>query len=208
VYHRVRPKRLLSLWYVWHKPCTYLVLTLTPSPNGPKRALTQPKSPRCSFGCVQNNFQAPRSAETMHLSCVKISIVFKWTETSLHLSLDTLKYHQVRPKWLLSLWYVWRKPCTYPALTLTPPPNDWNEIWHDPYHLGVPSGASKNDFWAYGMFSTTMRLSCVKISLSPNRLKRAFTWVSSPLSTIGCVQNDLWAYGTFGANHAPILHWH
>jgi hypothetical protein len=30
------PKRLLRLWYVRCKPCTYLALTLTLSPNGLK----------------------------------------------------------------------------------------------------------------------------------------------------------------------------
>ena len=51
----------------------------------------------------------------------------------------------------------------------------------------------------------TMQLSCIKITLCPNGLKRANTWASSPWSTIGCIQNDLCAYGTFGANRAPIL---
>ena len=31
----MRPKRFLSLWYFQCKPCTYLALTQTPSPNGP-----------------------------------------------------------------------------------------------------------------------------------------------------------------------------
>jgi hypothetical protein len=35
----------------------------------------------------------------MHQSCVKICTIFKWTETSFHLSLVTLEYHWVRPKW-------------------------------------------------------------------------------------------------------------
>jgi hypothetical protein len=48
----------LSLWYVSHKPCTYLALSLTPSPNGPKWDLTWPMSLRGSIGCVQNSFQA------------------------------------------------------------------------------------------------------------------------------------------------------
>jgi hypothetical protein len=39
-YHRVHPKLLLSLWYVCRKLCTSLALTLTESPNGPKRDLT------------------------------------------------------------------------------------------------------------------------------------------------------------------------
>jgi hypothetical protein len=28
----MRPKRFLSLWYVWCNPCTYLALTVTLSP--------------------------------------------------------------------------------------------------------------------------------------------------------------------------------
>jgi hypothetical protein len=46
------------------------------------------------------------------------------------------------------------------------------------------------------------------ITLSPNSPKRVSTWVSSPRSTIGCVQNDFWSCGMFGANRAPILHRH
>jgi hypothetical protein len=45
-----------------------------------------------------------------------------------------------------------------------------------------------------------------RLAQSLNGPKRASTWLSSPRSTIGCVQNDLWAYGTFNANRAPILH--
>ena len=59
-----------------------------------------------------------RSTQTMHLSCVKISTIYKRTETSLHLSLVSYEYHRVRPKRFLSLWYVWRKPCTYLASRL------------------------------------------------------------------------------------------
>jgi hypothetical protein len=57
-YHRLRLKRLLCLWYFWRKPCTYLELTLTPYPNGPKQDLTRPTSPRGFSGCVQNDLQA------------------------------------------------------------------------------------------------------------------------------------------------------
>jgi hypothetical protein len=64
-----------------------------------------------------------RSAQTVHLSCVKISTISKWTKTRIHLSLVTNEYHRVRPKWFLSLWYVWHKSCTYLALTLTLSPN-------------------------------------------------------------------------------------
>jgi len=59
-YHRERPKRFRSLWYVCCKPCTYLALKLTLSPNGPKRDCTRPMSPRSSIGCIQNDFWASR----------------------------------------------------------------------------------------------------------------------------------------------------
>jgi hypothetical protein len=39
-FHRVRPIWFLSLWYVRHKPCTYLASRLALSPNGPKWAST------------------------------------------------------------------------------------------------------------------------------------------------------------------------
>jgi hypothetical protein len=89
-YDRVRSKRFLTLWYIWHKPSTYLALTLTPSLNELKWDSTWATSPRSSIGFVQNYFQAYGSlAQTMHLSCVKISTISKRTETSFHLSLVT-----------------------------------------------------------------------------------------------------------------------
>ena len=57
-FHRVRPKLFLRLWYVWHKPCTFLALILTLYPNKPKRDFTWASSPRTSFGCGQNDFRA------------------------------------------------------------------------------------------------------------------------------------------------------
>jgi hypothetical protein len=99
----------------------------------------------------------------MHLSCVKISTISKWTESSFHLSLVTKECHWVRTKWFLSLWYVWRKLCTYLESRLV---------------------------------------------LSLNRSKRASTWASSPRSTIRGIQNNYLTNGMFGANCAPILHWH
>jgi hypothetical protein len=57
-------------------------------------------------------------AQTVHQSDLKLT-VFKRTKTSFHFSLITPKYHPVHPKQFLSLWYVWRKQCTYHALKLT-----------------------------------------------------------------------------------------
>ena len=83
------------------------------------------------------------SVQTEHLSCIEINTISKRTKISFQLSLVTQEYHRVCPKRYLSLWYVWCKPCTNIALTLTPSPNRPNKIPHDPRQLGVPSVASK-----------------------------------------------------------------
>ena len=71
----------------------------------------------------------------------------------------------MRPKRYLSLWYVWRKPCTYLALTLTPSPNGPNEIPHDPRHLEVPSGTSKMISEPMVRSVKTVHISCIKITM-------------------------------------------
>jgi hypothetical protein len=68
--------------------------------------------------CIQSEPMV-RSVKPVHLSSVKISTISKRSKTSFHLSLITSEYYRVRPKRFLSLWYVWRKPCIYLALTLT-----------------------------------------------------------------------------------------
>jgi hypothetical protein len=57
-YHWLHLKWFLTLWYVQHKPITYLASRLALSPNGPKRASTWASSSRNSIGCIENNFLA------------------------------------------------------------------------------------------------------------------------------------------------------
>jgi len=80
----------------------------------------------------------------------------------------------VRPKPYLSLRYVWHKPGSDLALTLTPSPNGLNEIPHDPRHLGVPSGVSKPISKLMVRLAQTMHLSCVKISNISKRTETSF----------------------------------
>jgi hypothetical protein len=152
-HHQVHPKWLQILWYIWCKPCTYLSQTLTPSPNGPKRDLTWPTSPRGSIGCVHNDFQAYGTFNTNRATILrKDSTISKWTETSYQLSLINLEYHQVHPKWFLTILYVWRTPCTYLALTLAPSPNRPKQDSPWPTSPRSSIGCVQNDFWAYGTF--------------------------------------------------------
>ena len=80
----------------------------------------------------------------------------------------------MRPKPYLSLWYIWRKPCTSLALTLTPSPNGLNEIPYDPRHLGVPSGASKMISEPMVRLAQTVHRSCFKISTISKRNETSF----------------------------------
>jgi hypothetical protein len=133
------------------KPMVRLVQTVhlyrtdsTLSPNGPKRDSTRPTHlgvPSVAFKTISKPMV--RLAQTAHLSCIKISTVSKQTQTSFKLRMVTWEYHLVHPKWFLSLWYVWRNPCTYIALTLTLSLNrpKRDSIW--PTHLRFPSGVSK-----------------------------------------------------------------
>jgi hypothetical protein len=51
-FHPVRSKRFSSWWYVRRKPCTYCVLRLAISLNGPKQVSTWALLPRSTNGCI------------------------------------------------------------------------------------------------------------------------------------------------------------
>ena len=125
---------------------------------------------------VSNTISEPmvRSAQSVNRSCVKISTISKRNKTSFHFSFVTKEYHQVRSKRYMSLWYVWRKTCTYLALTLTPSPNGPNEIPDDPCHLGVPTDASKMVSEPMVRSAQTVHRSCVKISTISKWTKMSF----------------------------------
>jgi hypothetical protein len=120
-----------------------------------------------------------RLAQTLHLSCVKISTISKRTELSFHLTLVTLEYHRVRPKWFLRQCYVWHKLCTYLTPTLTLSRNGLNEIPYDPRHLVVPSGASKTISEPMVRLAKPCTYLVSRLALYRNGLKWASTWASN-----------------------------
>ena len=126
------------------------------------------------------------STQTMHRSCVKISTISKRTKTRFQLSFITYEYHRVRPKRYLSQWYVWRKLCSYLALTLAPSPNRPNEIPHDPHHQEVHSGASKTIYEPMVHWAQTVHLSCTNTNTISKWTERDSTGPTSPRSSIGC----------------------
>jgi hypothetical protein len=128
VYHRVRPKWFMSLWYVGCKS-----FTLTLSLNGLKWASTWASSPRISIWCVQNDFlsngtlgenRAPILRENRTMSkWTNTNTVPKWTKMRFHMAPVTKEFHRVCSKRFHSLWYVRCKPCTYLVSRLVLSPN-------------------------------------------------------------------------------------
>ena len=63
----MRAKRDLSLWYVKRKPCTYLILIVTPSPNGPNEIPHDPRHLGVPSGASNTIFEPMvRSAQIVH----------------------------------------------------------------------------------------------------------------------------------------------
>jgi hypothetical protein len=81
-FHRVHPKRFLSLWYVWHKLCTYIASRLALFQTDQNELPLEP----CHQGVPLGAFKMiPEPvvclAQTMHLSCTDTNTVYKWTGT-------------------------------------------------------------------------------------------------------------------------------
>jgi gamma-glutamylcysteine synthetase len=127
-FHRVRPKQFLRLWYIRHKPCTYLATRLALSLNGLNRASTWASTPRVPSG-ASKMISKPTVclAQTMHLSCTDTNTISKWTKMRFHMTHITLEFHRVHPKWFLRLCYVQHKPCTYLASRLALSLNGLNQ---------------------------------------------------------------------------------
>jgi hypothetical protein len=82
---------------------------------------------------------------------------------------------------------------------------NWIELPPKPRHLGVPSGVSKTIFEPiWDVWHKPCTYLAPTHTVSPDRPKWDFTWLTSPRSFIGCLKNDFWAYETFSADHAPI----
>jgi hypothetical protein len=92
--------------------------------------------------------------QTVHLSCVMISTIFKRTKTSFYLSLITLGYLQVHLKWFLIRWYVRRKPYTCLTSRLALSPNAPKQDSTRPMSPSRSIVCVQNDFRASGMFDT------------------------------------------------------
>jgi hypothetical protein len=148
-----------------------------------------------------------RLVQTAHLSCTDTNTVSKWTETRFHMTDVTLEFHQVRPKWepmehsaqTVQLSCV--KISTISKRTKT---SFHKTLVTQEYHRVCPKWFL-SPWYVWRKVCTNL---APTLTLSLNRLKRDYTWPTSPRSSIECFKNDFRAYGMSGANRAPILHWH
>jgi hypothetical protein len=115
-----------------------------------------------------------RSAQTMHLSCVKISTI----SNELHqastwaLSPRSTIGRVQNDFWAYSMFSTNRAPILHRHQHYLQ--MDENEIPHDPLHLCVPSSASKMISEAGVRSAQTVHLSCVKISTIFDRSELSF----------------------------------
>jgi hypothetical protein len=140
-----------------------------------------------------------RLAQTVHLSCVKISTVSKRMKSdstwALHASkliyVPMLRLVQAMQLFCIetnsiSKWTKTRFHMTHITLELHPvPPKQFLSLWY--------------------FSAQTVHLSCVKISTILKQTKMSLYLSLEPRSAIRCVENDFCAYGILGANCALTL---
>jgi hypothetical protein len=143
--------------------------------------------------------------QTGNQSCTDPNTVSKWTKMRFHMTHITKQFHRIHPKQILSLWYVWRKLCTYLARTQTMSPNKPKRDCTWPMSCNSSIGCVQNDFWAYSTFSQTVHLSCTDTNTISKRTEWGSTWPTSPRSSIGCFERNFWDCAMFSANCAPFL---
>jgi hypothetical protein len=120
----VHVKRFPSLLYVRHKPCTYLAPTLTLSPNELNEIPHEPHDLGVSSGaCKMISKPIVCSAQTVHLSSINIKHYLQMDRNEYPLEPRHLGVPSGASKTISEPMVLWRKPCTYLALTVTLSPN-------------------------------------------------------------------------------------
>jgi hypothetical protein len=148
------------------------------------------------------------SAQNVHLSCVKISTISMWNKNKHPLE----PRHQGVPSGASKTI---SKPMVHLVQTMHLCCTDTNFVskWTEtsPHMTQITKEFHRVcrkwflSLWYVWCKPCTYLAS--RLALSPNGLNQASTWALLR-TAIGYIQNDFWAYVTFGANRAPISHWH
>jgi hypothetical protein len=146
-----------------------------------------------------------RSAQTVHLSCVKISNNFERTESTIHLSLVPKEYHQVRPKRFLSLWHDRHKLYTCSASRLALYQINWIKHPLELRHIEVLSGASNTISELTVCLAQAVHLSWTDTNTISKWTKTRLHMTHVTLEFHHVRPKWFLSCGTFGTNHAPNL---
>jgi hypothetical protein len=148
-----------------------------------------------------------RSAQILHLSCMEINTISKWTKTSFHFTNVTGEVHCVQPKNFHARGTFGANCAPILHQDSHRLRADQSELPLDPHHLGVPLGAPKMIYEPIACLAQMGSLSCVEISTISKETKRASIYPTSPRSSIGSAQKDFRAYSTFSATVHYLACW-
>jgi hypothetical protein len=145
-----------------------------------------------------------RLAQSMHLSCIDPNNVAKWTETRFNMIHVIEDFHRVRPKWFLSLGYVWcKKPCTYLALRLALSPRG-------PKQASTRASSHRSTIRCVQMIPEPMVHLVQTAYLSYTNSNIIFKWTETRFHMTHVTYEDHRVrpkrFLSLGANRAPILH--
>jgi hypothetical protein len=86
----------------------------------------------------------------------------------------TYKFHRVRPKLFIRIWFIPCNQCTYLVSRLALYPNGPNRAPPDPHHLEVLSGASKMIYEPMVCLTQTEHLSCTNANTVSKHIETRF----------------------------------
>jgi hypothetical protein len=210
-FHLVCPKRFLRLWYVRHKPCTYLASRLALYSNGLNRASTWASSLGVPSGASKTIYMPMviRCKPCTYLASRLALYQMNWVKHLLELRhLGVLSGASKT----ISEPMVCLAQTMHRSFTDTNTIFKWTKIRFHMTHVTLDFHRVRPK-WFLRLWFVRHKLCTYlasRLALSLNGPNRASTWALSPRSTIECVQNDCWAYGIFGAKRALILRqvWH
>ena len=199
---------VLGLWFIRHKPCTYLASKLTLSPNRPKWDFLWHTSSRSSIGCVQIDFYVYGMFHANRASFIGSRIARppnrpNQASTWAPLTRSTIGLSKVVSSPMVHEAQIVHLSCTE-TNTLSKETEARFYMTHVilEFHRVSPNWCLS--IWCVPCKQCTYLAS--RLALSPNRPNWASISATSPRSTIGCVQNGFLAYGALGANNTPVLH--
>jgi hypothetical protein len=185
----VCPKWFLSMCYVRHKMCTYLASRVALSPNELNQATTWARHLGVPSGASKMISEPMvRSAQTMHLSCVKIRTIFQMNWIKHPLDPHQLGVPSNASK-KIYVPTVCLAQTVHLSCTDTNTFTKWTKMRFHMTHVTIEFHRVCPKWFQRLLYVWHKPCTYLasRFALSPNGMNRASTWASSPRSTIGCI---------------------